>query len=177
MNKSYLHNPIKISFVILHYQDIKVTCNCVNSILKQKNNSKNIVEIIIVDNHSPNGSGIKLKEMYKTNKNIHAILLENNIGFSKANNIGYKYAKENKSELIIMSNNDIIIEDENFLDELYEYYINNKNYYIISTDIINSEGQHQNPLRENYSSIKEARTVMLRNIWIYCMMYIPGIRK
>ena len=48
-----------ISFVILHYNTIGETRNCVKSILKLQDELS--FNIIIIDNASPNGSGEILK--------------------------------------------------------------------------------------------------------------------
>lgn len=168
---------IKFSFVIVHYQNLEDTCNCIDSIMKQKNNTAVSISIIVVDNASPNNTGKKLKEVYKTANNIRFILLENNVGFSKANNIAYKYAKKEQADLILMLNNDIVIEDNNFVDELYDFYSQNKEFYIISPDIINLNGFHQNPLREEYTSKKDSYKIMYRNFFIYFMTFIPIIKN
>ena len=65
----------KFAFVILHYYTVDDTVECVNSI-KELENYNNNVEIVIVDNASPNGSGKEIKEKYENDKKIHVILSE-----------------------------------------------------------------------------------------------------
>ena len=61
---------MKISYVILHYNTIEDTKKCIDSVLNISKNTKQIdISIVIVDNYSTNGSGEKLKELYKQ-KNI-----------------------------------------------------------------------------------------------------------
>ena len=79
------------SFVILHYISITDTIECIESILKNINYLK--YYIIVVDNGSKNNSGNILKEKYKNNSNVKVILNENNLGFARGNNVGYKLAK------------------------------------------------------------------------------------
>ena len=145
--------------------------------MEQKNSSEVSVDIIVIDNHSPNGSGEKLKELYEKDNNIKIILLKKNIGFSRANNIGYKFAKKNNPDLIMMSNNDIIIEDINFIDKLYAFYKKNISFYIISPDIVDMEGHKQNPLREKYISKKASYKMMYRNLLAYFKTFIPVLKK
>ena len=103
-----------IYFVVLHYQNIDDTINCLNSIKKMKKIDDINIKIVLIDNKSPNNSGKVLKKMYENDPIIHTILLDENLGFSKANNIGYKYAKENKPDMIIVNNNDVFeyVQDE-----------------------------------------------------------------
>lgn len=163
-----------ISFVILHYQNIKDTINCINDIKKLKHNEEQIIKIILVDNKSPNNTGLELEKMYKSDDMIKVILLDNNIGFSKANNIGYLEAKKQKSDIIAVINNDILFDDKNFIINL----INSKgNEDIISPDIINLDGNHQNPMKaEPYSMKKAKKNLMIEKIY-YIALQIFGIRR
>ena len=47
-------------YVVLHYQNIKVTEKCIRSLKNQFKESY----IVVVDNCSPNGSGKLLREKY-----------------------------------------------------------------------------------------------------------------
>lgn len=103
----------KYVFVILHYYTIHDTIECVNSI--KKLNGDNI-EIVIVDNASPNGTGKDIQKKYKKDDKIYVILSEENLGFAKGNNIGFKFAKEElKADFIILCNNDTKVLQKGFL--------------------------------------------------------------
>ncbi|MGG5359051.1 MULTISPECIES: glycosyltransferase [unclassified Enterococcus] len=132
-----------VSFVILHYQVTDVTCNCVESILKNVEGEK---RIIIVDNDSPNGSYQILKEKYKDQVNVIVLKNKKNDGFAKGNNIGYRYAKNyNDSDFIVVMNNDMEIEQVDFIDKIYESY-NETNFAILGPDIYSVKYKyHQNP--------------------------------
>lgn len=113
----------KFAFVILHYYTIEDTKKCVLSILDKCNN----VEIIIVDNASPNGTGKELENLYKNSNNIKVIINEENLGFSRGNNIGFKYAKENLDvDFIILCNNDTYLLQDNFFELVEEEYKNSE---------------------------------------------------
>lgn len=115
----------KTAFVILHYIVIDETIKCVNSILDRVDSSK--CEIVIVDNASPNDSGKELRKLYSDSGNIHVLINKLNYGFSKGNNIGYKYAKDVlKCDFIVVSNNDIILLDDKFLEKIECDYIDKK---------------------------------------------------
>ncbi len=48
-------------------------------------------------------------------------LIDNSIGFSRANNKGYRYAVEKYNpDFIVMTNNDIIFKQREFIDKIVE---------------------------------------------------------
>ncbi|KLU72377.1 MAG: hypothetical protein RHS_2004 [Robinsoniella sp. RHS] len=117
--------------------------------------SKNY-NIVIVDNGSKNGSGQFLKDNYSNDNKIYVLLSQSNLGFAKGNNLGYHYAREKlNSDFIIVINNDIILEQKDFLDKLVEIF-EDYHYYIMGPDIVTPEKVHQNPLRENLYSKKSS---------------------
>lgn len=110
---------MSIGFEILHYQTLDDTTACVASITEH---IKDPV-IVIVDNASPNQSGKKLAELYKDQKNITVITSEENLGFAKGSNIGYKYLKEHfRCDFICCINNDTQLIKDGFEAKLTEIY-------------------------------------------------------
>lgn len=129
----------KFAFVILHYYTVDDTVECVNSI-KELENYNNNVEIVIVDNASPNGSGKEIKEKYENDKKIHVILSEKNLGFARGNNLGFKYAKEQLSaKFIILCNNDTKVLQKDFLARVEKKYEENS-CAVIGPKIILKDG-------------------------------------
>lgn len=105
------------SFVILHYKNTKDTIECLQSI-KDTFNKKDY-NIVVVDNHTLQTEEIApIKEFTK-----HIILLEENVGFAKANNIGCTYAIEHfKSDFLVVINNDVLITQPDFFDIIQDTY-------------------------------------------------------
>lgn len=135
----------KFCFVILHYQAINETKECVKSILENVEYPN--YSIVIVDNKSPNKTGQELKNFYLNNEKVTVLLNSENNGFAKGNNLGYKYAKDHFSaEFVACINNDTIIEDRHFIQKIINLYEVEK-YHIMGPDIITSDGKHQNPMR------------------------------
>lgn len=136
----------KIAFVILHYIALEDTIECVESILQ--NIKYDNLSIVLVDNNSPNSSGVELKEKYQDHPRVNVILNDKNLGFAKGNNVGYKYAAEElEADYIILLNNDTIIEDENFAAKILNIF-DETGYAVLGPDIISlKSGQHQNPMR------------------------------
>lgn len=103
----------KIGFVIVNYNDSKNTINLINEI-KDYNS---INEIVIVDNKSTDDSGKLLKEL--KGKKIKLIENKENKGYAYALNVGSKYLIDKyKDILIVASNTDIKIKDEDILTTL-----------------------------------------------------------
>ena len=160
---------MKYGFVILHYLTADDTINCVNSIFcKCKGN----YEIVIVDNFSNNGSIEKVEKNIK-NKIVHIIKNNENLGFAKGNNIGYKYCKDKlKCDTIIILNNDILIESDNIF-ECIEKDLKKFNCDVIGPDIVSlKDGGHQNPMTENIKNKKDIYFDIIKYKFLYFLSYI-----
>lgn len=144
-----------VCFVILHYIAYEETIDCIESIIK---NVKGDKHIIVVDNASPNNSGKQLKKMYQDNSLVTVLLSDSNLGFAKGNNIGYKYAVDyHNPEFIVVMNNDMVIEQESFIDEIKKSY-NEYKYAIMGPDIFSTKiNNHQNPQTRKILSLKELK--------------------
>ncbi|HFI0271296.1 TPA: glycosyltransferase family 2 protein [Streptococcus suis] len=134
----------KIVFVILHYNNLKDTINCIDSIAKYCNNKN--VEVVVVDNGSKIESITEIKENYDKDSFMHFILLEDNLGFAKGNNVGFQFAKHQlNANIIILSNNDIIYYQEDFIELLIKNY-EEEGFDIAGPKIVRVEDQLvQNP--------------------------------
>lgn len=133
-------------FVVLHYQAYEVTCNCIDSLLSLNNDVAEI-HIIIVDNASPNGSGVKLQQKYRCEKSVEVIINKSNEGFAKGNNIGFLVAKEEDADFIILINNDTLIPDQHFAEKVLSIY-QRTSFGVLGPDILSvKDGVHQNPAK------------------------------
>lgn len=158
---------MRVGFVILCYRKAEMVELCVSSLLKIK--EINFAKIVIVDNASPDETGIKIMDMYKDSNNIDVILKEKNTGYADGNNIGFKYAVEKlECDTIVVLNSDVIIIDENFLKKLYVSVQNNEKACIIAPDILEKKYGHVNPMDLNslskYSAFKNIIKNILANI-------------
>lgn len=143
----------KVYFVILHYQTISETVECIESILK--NVEYDNKHIVVVDNASPNKSGSYLKDYYENNNNVKIIINEENLGFARGNNIGYDYAKKNGAQYIIQVNSDTIFLDKFFIHNLIKIH-EEKEYAVLGPKIVAlANGELQNPLKNGVKTIKQ----------------------
>lgn len=127
---------MRVSFLILNFNSFQLTKVLIDKI----KNYDLINEIIVVDNNSNDDSIMNLKKI--NNNKVKCIFNKENLGYSKGNNIGLKYAIEKlKSDYIIVANPDIQVE-ENVLMECIKVLELNEEYAISAPTIknINSKG-------------------------------------
>ncbi|MQB61876.1 glycosyltransferase [Limosilactobacillus reuteri] len=157
----------KIGIVILHYETINDTKNCIDSIID--NILDENIYIIVVDNGSKTGTIDSLKKEYK---NVHFIKSPLNIGYAKGNNLGYEFAKNQlHCELIILANNDIIFDDVNFIDNLRKHY-NKEKFDVAGPKIISKlDGNNQNPVAKIFLSTKDIIRTKYKFYLLYFLSY------
>ena len=153
-----------ISFVILHFGDIQVTKSCIQSILNMQHQDQ--IRIIVVDNDikKPSSERKKLQEYCKTCQNVQVIQNNKNGGFSYANNLGYRYAREQqKASFILILNNDIEFLQKDFVERLHDAYKNHP-CHILGPDIVRAATQeHQNPMDTRIRTKEEAEYTIRMN--------------
>jgi GT2 family glycosyltransferase len=120
----------KVGIILLNYKGVKDTIECVKSL--EKISYKNL-HIIIVDNHSQDGSYEKLKNSLDSKHII--IEAKANGGFAKGNNIGIDYALKMGCDYILLLNNDTLVEKD-FLTELVNCYEVHKDAGIVGCKIL-----------------------------------------
>lgn len=111
----------KISIIIANWNGEKWLNKCLTSL---SNQTYEKIEIIIVDNASLDNSISYIKSNFP---NVKIIKNKQNLGFSKANNLG---VKASHGEYILMLNNDTWVEKD-FVEKLVNFYKKN-NYSVIS---------------------------------------------
>lgn len=106
-------NDMKLSIIIVSYNTKDVTDNCLHSIFHAAWQSP--FEVIVVDNHSTDGSVEMIKAKYP-----QVLLLANkeNRMFAAANNQGAEIAK---GQYLLLLNSDTIVYDDN-LQKMIDFY-------------------------------------------------------
>lgn len=166
----------KYVFVILHYYTIEDTKKCIESI-KEKSNNKNI-EIVVVDNASPNNTGKELYNLYRQNDKIHVIINKENLGFARGNNVGFKYAKENlNADFIIMCNNDTYLLKDDFFTLIQEEY-ERSNFAVLGPKILLPNNK-VNPIIQKLPDMKQLnkQLFMTRLEYITNLLYLNKLYK
>lgn len=99
---------------LLNFNGEKNTLECLES-LRKINFGDIDLTILVVDNAST--ESLNLESDLRGKIKIKVIKNKKNLGFSGGNNVGIKYALENKADYVLILNNDTYV-DSNFLTEL-----------------------------------------------------------
>lgn len=99
-----------IYIVIVNFNGSKDTLECIKSI--KKINYKNY-KILVIDNNS---NEYNKKLLYSLESDVKLIINEDNLGFSKANNIGINHSLRHGADFVLLLNNDTIVTSD-FLKE------------------------------------------------------------
>ncbi len=152
----------KICFIILHYNTFNETCLCVDSILSL--DGQECIEIIIIDNASKNDSYQELQKKYRHEK-ILFLKNKENLGFSRANNYAYNYARQLFSlEFVIFANNDICFLQKDFITRVRNEY-NHSHFALLGPDVYTPRiDQHVSPIsRQMIMDKKQLRKKILKS--------------
>jgi GT2 family glycosyltransferase len=135
-----------LSIVLLCFNHLEYTKQCIESILKNTTNKN--YELIIVNNGSTDGTNKYLNDIENRNTNVKVIHNIFNLGFSKGMNMGVKYSI---GKYLILLNNDTIV-NTNWDTPLIDILKNNKDIFAV-TPLTNSCGnesminiKHENPI-------------------------------
>lgn len=101
----------KVSFVILNWNNYIDTKECLESLEKITYPD---YEVILLDNGSHDGSTQKIQKEFPQYTYIYN---NDNLGFTKATNVGVKEALKRGADYVFFLNNDMIV-DKNFLEPL-----------------------------------------------------------
>lgn len=136
----------RFAFLILNYKNLCETNKCVQSIDELANNGN--VSIVIVDNGSGDGSYEQMQALYGDRSEVHLIKLDDNLGFSKGNNLGYQFIRDNlQPDFIIVTNNDVVFPQQDMLRRIEEIYSQSQ-FYVLGPDIYKrANHEHQSPMR------------------------------
>ena len=93
-----------VSIIVVVHNSLPFTRMCVESVLANTDCSG--LELIVVDNGSSDGTPEYLRELAKNVSAVRVISVQENLGFSAANNLGFTASR---GELIVLLNNDTIV--------------------------------------------------------------------
>ena len=142
------------AFVVLHYLAADSTRTCVDRI-KALDGEKHI---IIVDNASPDGSGLKLAEEYSDDLGVTVLLNWENSGFAVGNNLGIQYAILNYDpDFAVVLNDDVELMQRDFCSRIEQIY-NEHPFDLLGPDITSGfSGIHQSPKRMDSITLEGVR--------------------
>ena len=100
----------KISVILVNYNGKEYNDKCIASILGSTISRQ--IQVVVVDNASTDDSLAMLQKKWGANEQVSILALDENYGFSKANNEGICLAMEQGMEYFLLLNNDTEIEPD-----------------------------------------------------------------
>jgi GT2 family glycosyltransferase/lipopolysaccharide/colanic/teichoic acid biosynthesis glycosyltransferase len=137
-----LKNTVDISVIIVNYNVRDLVDNCISSIYKSAA-GKFSLEVFLVDNNSIDGSTEHIGAKYP---DVVVIENEQNIGFSKANNIALRIAK---GEYTLILNPDTLLE-ENTFEKMYEFCKEHPDAGAVTSKLILANGKLDSACRRSF---------------------------
>lgn len=133
-----------LSIIIVNYNVKEFLQNLLTSIVKAS--SRLLVETIVVDNASDDGSVEMLKQYFPSVKLIESSV---NLGFSKANNLGLKAAK---GKYILLLNPDTLV-SENTFEVMINFLRQHPEVGMSGCKILNPDGTLQLACRRSFPGV------------------------
>lgn len=115
----------KVFVIIVTYKGKRWYDKCFESLRK----STLPVEIVAVDNTPGNEDAEYIKEHFPE---VHLIKTEENLGFGRANNLGMRYALDNRCDYVFLLNQDTWLEQPEAIERLVEIAEKHPEYGILS---------------------------------------------
>jgi len=127
-------NNIDLSIILVNYRTKALLIDCLHSIYRETSTLK--FEIIVVDNASGDDSKQTILDEFPR---VIWIQMDNNSGFSRANNEGIRKSSGKK---ILLLNTDTIIKDR-AIEKVVSLFENDKEYQACGVQLLNEDGSHQ----------------------------------
>jgi len=102
-----INSMLKIYAIILTLNNYSDTSGCIKSLIKSQ---FPLASIVVVDNHSTDGSIQKLQKDFHLEDRVHFVLNKNNLGFAKGANIGIRFSLKQGADCVFLINNDAVID-------------------------------------------------------------------
>ena len=156
---------VEVVFIILHYGDPNLTDRAIKSVLGLDGvlNSR----IVVVENGPNNSGDFELKLRYSEIDIVDVIVSDVNLGFSKGNNLGFEYAKEEfDADFFVIMNNDILFPDKRFIKRIFSAYTD-RPFFVAGPDVFVPQWKyHSSPLKRGIPQITDIDNEIKKNEYI-----------
>lgn len=152
-----------LSVVVLNYNTRELLKDCLRSI--ETSNDGLDVQLIVVDNASPDGSAAMVRETFP---GVHLIENSENVGFTRGNNQGIEAAE---APYILVLNQDTVIKP-GALGGMLRYMESNPRTGIVGPRLVDGSGEYQQSC--HYFTLLKARYALL---FLMTMMGSSGIES
>lgn len=125
-----------ISAIVITHASEDTVGACLNSILESAKHAKAAIELIVVDNASPDGTAAVVRKHFPTAKLIAS---KENLGYAKAVNVGLREAR---GDYVLILNPDCILATE-ALHQLLSFTESDERIGIVGPMLLNCDGTLQ----------------------------------
>lgn len=158
---------LDLSIIILSYNTKDITLRCLGKLKIAKEycekRLKNKIQVMVVDNDSSDGSAQQIKSDYPW---VKLIAQEENLGFSKGNNLAMKKVK---NPFILLLNSDVYLQEESLYKAL-AYFRVNLNCDVMGARLNYSTGS----LQPSAGNLPNPVNIIF---WIFGLSLIPVVGK
>ncbi len=158
---------MNLSIIIVNYKVKDLLDNCLQSIFSNSGNLD--LDVIVVDNNSQDGSVEMIKKKYPQ---VNLIASEENLGFAKANNLGFKQAKFDR---ILLLNPDMKLFSDT-LENALKWANMNPQADVIGCHLVNKEGETIPHVRQ-FPSFGDQLTIVLKLPHLFPKILNKYLRK
>lgn len=137
MNRQFEEHT-HIAVIILNYNNYTDTTECVDRIVDDSS-----LDIVIVDNDSPDESGERLRCAYNEKQNVTYIESGMNRGYAAGNNVGIRYALSNLDDKYLCILNNDTLPRPKMLFTLAEYLESNPSCGIVGPVILENNSNSE----------------------------------
>jgi GT2 family glycosyltransferase len=104
----------RVAIIVLTWNGKALTLGCLASLSLLRYDD---LLIVVVDNGSADGTSDAIREIYEDQ--VHVIVNGENLGFSRGNNLGIRYALDHGARHVLLLNNDTVV-DPNLIRHLVD---------------------------------------------------------
>lgn len=109
----------RIGAVVLNYNSAEDTISCVQNLLGQSGIS---LHVVVVDNASADDFLRKIEAAFQDVSSVTVLPMKENVGFSRGNNAGIDWLRQNGYEMIWIANPDTLLTEPDILSTLAAEY-------------------------------------------------------
>lgn len=128
-----------IGIIILNYNNWELTVECIRNI---ELNTTALYRIYVVDNHSSEVPSKALMDSITNDDKVILIHSNKNGGYAAGNNLGVQYAFKDNCDEILITNNDVVFEN-NSIDQLQAVLMNDNEIGIVGPMVFTPTGKIQ----------------------------------
>lgn len=159
-----------LSIIIISYNTKNLLQTCLTTIFDSLTRTSLVVEIIVIDNASTDGSLEMVQSMFSK---VTLIKNKENIGFGKANNQGIIEAQ---SDVVLLLNSDTEVKKSS-IEKLYTYFLTLPDKSVVGGKLFNTDGSAQPSAGPQYTLTNIFVALFLKGDYWGYTRYSPNKTK